>query len=94
MLYQSDARKGMNLGPFEWFLRSEVLGSIVLLLCTLVALFWANSPWSESYLHLLHTKIGVAWGEASFASRSTSGLTTDLWFSFFLWLAWKSSVSC
>jgi Na+:H+ antiporter, NhaA family len=66
MANQSDARKSISLGLFERFFRSEASGSIVLLLCTLGALFWANSPWSESYLHLLHTKIGISWGEASF----------------------------
>jgi NhaA family Na+:H+ antiporter len=66
VISQSNTGKSGSLGPFEWFLRSEVVGSVVLLLCTLAALFWANSPWSESYLHLLHAKIGMSWGEASF----------------------------
>jgi NhaA family Na+:H+ antiporter len=51
-------------GYFEWFVHSEVTGSILLLACTVVALAWANSPWSESYIDLLHTYIGVSWGDA------------------------------
>jgi Na+:H+ antiporter, NhaA family len=66
MANQSDARKSISLGLFEWFFRSEASGGIVLLLCTVAALFWANSPWSETYLHLFHTKIGMSWGEADF----------------------------
>jgi Na+/H+ antiporter NhaA len=31
-------------GTFEWFVRSEVSGSILLLACTVVALILANSP--------------------------------------------------
>jgi NhaA family Na+:H+ antiporter len=54
-------------GLFERFFRSEVSGSIVLLACTLLALVWANSPWAESYTELLHTKIGVSWGDATYA---------------------------
>jgi len=52
-------------GMFERFVHSEVSGSIVLLLCTITALAWANSPWAESYFELAHTYIGVSWGEAS-----------------------------
>jgi len=54
-------------GLFERFLHSEVSGSIVLLTCTLIALLWANSPWSETYWEILHTKIGVSWNEATYA---------------------------
>jgi NhaA family Na+:H+ antiporter len=53
-------------GWFEWFVHSEVAGSILLLSCTVVALLWANSPWAETYFDLLHTYIGVSWGDASF----------------------------
>ncbi len=54
-------------GLFERFVHSEVSGSIILLVCTVVALVWANSPWADTYTHLLHTKIGVSWGDASYA---------------------------
>jgi NhaA family Na+:H+ antiporter len=51
----------------EWFIHSEVTGSILLLACTLVALAWANSPWADTYFHLLHTPVGVSWGTSSFS---------------------------
>jgi NhaA family Na+:H+ antiporter len=54
-------------GLFERFFHSEVTGSVVLLACTLLALLWANSPWSDSYFHILHTKIGLSWGDAKYA---------------------------
>jgi NhaA family Na+:H+ antiporter len=66
MVQPHSARK-RPLDHFDWFFRSEVSGSVVLLLCTLAALFLANSPWSAAYLHLLHLKIGVSWGETTFA---------------------------
>lgn len=53
-------------GAFQRFLRSEIAGSIVLLVCTVVALVWANSPWAATYEHLIHQKVGVSWGKASF----------------------------
>jgi len=62
----SDSDKGSFRGRFEWFVHSEVTGSILLLACTLIALVWANSPWAQSYVDLLHTYVGVSWGDAAF----------------------------
>jgi NhaA family Na+:H+ antiporter len=53
-------------GYFEWFVHSEATGSILLLACAVVALIWANSPWAGSYFDLLHTYVGLSWGDASF----------------------------
>jgi hypothetical protein len=44
---------------FQQFFHSEVTGSILLLIATVLALVWANSPWAESYFVLLHTEIAV-----------------------------------
>jgi NhaA family Na+:H+ antiporter len=52
-------------GTFEWFVHSEVVGSLLLLACTVVALALANSPLAGAYDQLLHTKIGVSWGDAA-----------------------------
>ena len=54
-------------GVFARFIHAEVTGSILLLASTVVALAWANSPWRESYDHLLHMKLGLTWGAQSFA---------------------------
>ncbi len=62
----SDNQKGGVRGYFEWFVHSEVTGSILLLACTVIALVWANSSWAGSYFDLLHTYVGVSWGEVSF----------------------------
>jgi Na+:H+ antiporter, NhaA family len=40
---------------FQEFARLEASGGILLIGCTVVALAWANSPWSASYFHLWHT---------------------------------------
>jgi len=58
--------KNSFVGYFEWFVHSEVTGSILLLACTVTALVWANSPWAGTYNDLLHTYIGVGWGDSVF----------------------------
>ncbi|MFV2073737.1 MAG: Na+/H+ antiporter NhaA [Thermoanaerobaculales bacterium] len=62
----SEHQKGGFRGYFEWFVHSEVMGSILLLACTVAALGWANSQWAPIYEQLLHTSIGVSWGDAAF----------------------------
>ena len=37
------------LEPLENYIHNEASGGVVLLLATVVALAWANSPWSASY---------------------------------------------
>lgn len=38
-------------------------GSILLLIFTILALIWANSPWSEGYFHLWETEVAISLGE-------------------------------
>jgi NhaA family Na+:H+ antiporter len=47
------------LRPFQRFARMEAAGGILLLVCTALALAWANSPWAESYHHLWETPVTV-----------------------------------
>ncbi|NIR46176.1 MAG: Na+/H+ antiporter NhaA [Gemmatimonadetes bacterium] len=63
---ESSHNRSERQSIFQRFVHSEVSGSILLLLCTVVALFWANSAWSESYFDLIEKYIGVAWGDAAF----------------------------
>lgn len=51
---------------YEWFVRSEVSGSVVLMCCAVVALTLANSPWAEQYFALSKTYVGITWGDATF----------------------------
>jgi NhaA family Na+:H+ antiporter len=53
------------LGTFEWFVRSEVSGSILLLACTASALVLANSPLAGAYDQILHAEAGFSVGAAS-----------------------------
>jgi NhaA family Na+:H+ antiporter len=51
----------------DWFIRSEVSGSVILLACTVAALVWANSPWADAYHRLAHTEIAIGVGTSTFA---------------------------
>jgi NhaA family Na+:H+ antiporter len=55
------------IDAFADFVHSEVASSVVLLVCAIVALGWANSPWASVYYELLHTKISLAFGTNSFS---------------------------
>jgi Na+:H+ antiporter, NhaA family len=45
--------------PFKEFTRAEASSGILLIICTVIALIWANTGFSESYFHLWHTKISI-----------------------------------
>jgi NhaA family Na+:H+ antiporter len=47
------------LRPFQEFARLEAAGGILLLACTLIALIWANSSWSDSYTDVWRTQFTV-----------------------------------
>lgn len=51
---------------FQWFVRSQVAGSVVLLAAAATALIWANSPWSDGYFGLVDKYVGVSWGDQTF----------------------------
>ncbi|MBT2493242.1 Na+/H+ antiporter NhaA [Streptomyces sp. ISL-96] len=40
-------------------LRTETVGGLVLLAAALVALVWANTPWSDAYEHIRHLHFGI-----------------------------------
>ncbi|MDO8185227.1 Na+/H+ antiporter NhaA [Conexibacter sp. JD483] len=46
--------------PLTDFLDDEVLGGLLLLIAAVVAVAWANSPWSDAYFDLWHTHVAVA----------------------------------
>ena len=56
----SDRFLARNLGrPLQRFLHIEASGGLVLLTSTIVALVWANSPWSEAYRDLWSTEVAL-----------------------------------
>lgn len=53
------------LSPFRSFVADHVSGGILLLLATVVALAWANSPWAASYHALWETDAAITVGSFS-----------------------------
>ncbi len=49
--------------PVRNFLRIEAAGGLLLVIATVGALGWSNSPWSESYHDILNTHISVHFGD-------------------------------
>lgn len=48
--------------PLREFLHQETSGGILLIICTIAALTWANSPFAASYHHLWHTYLAIDLG--------------------------------
>ena len=55
--------------PFQEFSESEAAGGVLLPAATVLALAWANSPWSESYFRLWEQKFTI--GFESFGLSDT-----------------------
>ncbi|MCP4469968.1 MAG: Na+/H+ antiporter NhaA [Gammaproteobacteria bacterium] len=52
---------------FHRFLHSQVTGSLILIVTTILALIWANSQWGDFYYELSHTYFGVHFGDWEFS---------------------------
>ena len=50
------------LKPVERYMHDESTAGIVLLICAVIAMIWANSAWSDSYHHLWEYKISIQAG--------------------------------
>jgi NhaA family Na+:H+ antiporter len=47
------------LSPFEEFIHRQTTSGLILMITACIALFLANSSFSEGYLHLIHTPISL-----------------------------------
>ena len=52
--------KSKILSPFQKFVKIESFSGILLLIATIIALIWANSPYKDSYQSIWQFKIGFA----------------------------------
>ncbi|MPZ99254.1 MAG: Na+/H+ antiporter NhaA [Dehalococcoidia bacterium] len=57
-------QRGRLALPLREFLAQENSGAVLLLAATVVALVWANSPWSESYERMWETTLSLRLGDA------------------------------
>jgi NhaA family Na+:H+ antiporter len=53
---------GASRRRFHQFLENDASGGVLLILCTIIALMWANSDFYHSYEHLLHSEISFKLG--------------------------------
>ena len=73
-----DHRLARRVGrPVRNFLRIEAAGGILLIGATIVALVWANSPWSESYHDILETHISLQVGDLLHLDESVHDWIND-----------------
>ncbi|MBZ0232965.1 MAG: Na+/H+ antiporter NhaA [Deltaproteobacteria bacterium] len=52
--------------PIQSILAVEAASGILLMVTTVVALVWANSPWASAYEHLWHMPLGLSLGSSVF----------------------------
>jgi Na+:H+ antiporter, NhaA family len=52
-----------TLSPLRDFLHAEAAGGVLLVVAAAVALIWANSPWSDSYVSFWSTKASLGVGD-------------------------------
>jgi Na+:H+ antiporter, NhaA family len=67
----------------EEFTSMAASGGIVLLVCTLVALVWSNSAWSDSYAQLWESMVGISAGGFSLAEHAAAWVNDGLMVIFF-----------
>ncbi|KPK79630.1 MAG: sodium:proton antiporter, partial [Bacteroides sp. SM23_62_1] len=56
--------------PFQRFFQTEASSGILLIMATVIALFWANSPWSGLYDKIINYKLTFQLGELFIISKS------------------------
>lgn len=62
--------------PLREFLATENASAVALLGATVVALVWANSPWSSGYERLWTTRLAVGFGGSELAIDLRHWVTT------------------
>ncbi len=72
--------------PFLSFIQAQTTSSLVLLLSTIMALWWANSEYSGTYSNLVHTSVGFFIGEVELQSSIKHIMNDGLMVIFFFLL--------
>jgi len=72
------------LSPLEEFIHRQTTSGVLLMICAVIALIIANSPLHDQYEHLLHTEIGLSFGNASFSLSVHHWINEALMALFFL----------
>jgi len=70
--------------PFQRYLQTEASSGVILILCALVALVWANSPVGETYFQFWHTPLELRFGELHIEESIGEWINDGLMVIFFL----------
>ena len=74
----SDKRLARTVArPVLNFMAIEAASGIVLVVATIAALFWANSPWSDSYHEILDLHLTINFGSFQILDESVEHLIND-----------------
>jgi Na+:H+ antiporter, NhaA family len=66
------------------FINEETIGGVILIICTIIALFWANSRWYDSYNFVWHEmQIGLVWGKINLVASISHWINDGLMALFF-----------
>ncbi len=76
--------------PFSSFIRAQTTISVFLLLSTVLALWWANSAYSATYLALTETSIGFFLGDIELQASLKHLINDGLMVIFFFLLGLES----
>lgn len=63
--------------PVRDFIEADAAGGVVLVLATIVALIWANSPWSDTYHQILDLHLEIDFGSLHILDESVEHLIND-----------------
>tara|TARA_R110000737_G_scaffold1598_17_gene4833 strand:- start:17792 stop:19138 length:1347 start_codon:yes stop_codon:yes gene_type:complete len=72
--------------PMSSFIRAQTTSSLILLLSTIIALWWANSSYAASYVNLVHTPVGMFFGDLEFKTSLKHLINDGLMVVFFFLL--------
>ncbi|WP_257446150.1 Na+/H+ antiporter NhaA [Archangium lipolyticum] len=72
------------VAPVQAFFRLEASSGILLALCAVAAMIWANSPWADSYVSLFEARLALGQGDTllhfTFRELINDGLMTIFFF--------------
>lgn len=84
MRHRSSSITDRLIRPFQEFFHTEAASGMLLLLCAVVALAWANSPWGATYQALWETKLTIGPEGAALSKSLLHWINDGLMVLFFL----------
>src|SRR5688500_5206663 len=75
------------LSPIQQFFEGGIIGGVILIFCTIIAMVWANSMWSEFYYHMLELPIQIKIGTINIDKPLEFWINDLLMAIFFLYVA-------